>query len=266
MRKIRLDQAITERGLVESRSLAQRLVMAGQVIVNGENAQKSSQMIDPDSIIQVIQKPRYVSRGGEKLEAALIAFNLQDLSGRVCVDVGSSTGGFTDCLLQHKAERVYAVDVGYGLLHWKLRNNPRIILMERTNARFIDSFPENVHLVTIDASFISLRIILDVVPGWFGGMKGDVVALIKPQFEAGRNEAAKYEGVIRDKNIHRSVLHDVLSSAVDYRLGVTGLIQSPLIGPKGNVEFMAHLVKSTNSLDIDELVEKVLDGREYPSY
>jgi 23S rRNA (cytidine1920-2'-O)/16S rRNA (cytidine1409-2'-O)-methyltransferase len=256
MEKIRLDLLLLERGLVESRTLAQRLVMAGQVRVNGEVELKPSTKVTSDAGLTVDQGPRFVSRGGEKLEAALAAFGLDELGGMTCVDVGASTGGFTDCLLQHGAGKVFAVDVGYGELHWKLRKDPRVVVMERSNARHIQGFAEPVGLVTIDASFISLRILLPAAASWFGPGEGRVVALIKPQFEAGRHDAAKGEGVIRDPAIHRQVLSDVLAAAVEIGFGVRGLIRSPLVGPKGNAEFLVDLVwKGTSVGDLAELVE-----------
>jgi 23S rRNA (cytidine1920-2'-O)/16S rRNA (cytidine1409-2'-O)-methyltransferase len=241
MEKFRLDVLLVERGLAESRSLAQRLVMAGQVRVNGEVELKPSTRISSDVQLTVDRGPRYVSRGGEKLEAALQAFGLMALGGIACADIGASTGGFTDCLLQHGAGCVFAVDVGYGELHWKLRNDPRVTVMERTNARHVTGFPAPVELVTIDASFISLRILLPVAIVWFGERPGRVVALIKPQFEAGRADAAKGEGVIRDPEVHRKVLRDVLMAAQDLGFCVKGLIRSPLLGPKGNTEFLVDL-------------------------
>lgn len=241
MQKIRLDVLMTERGLTESRSLAQRLVMAGQVRVDGQIVFKPATKIASDAVINVDLGPRFVSRGGEKLEAALLAFGLAELNGRVCVDVGASTGGFTDCLLKHGAGKVYAVDVGYGELHWKLRNDPRVIVMERTNARYVGDFPEIISLVTIDASFISLRILLPVVKSWFGTQQGEIVALIKPQFEAGRAEVSRGDGVIQDPLIHRRVLQEVLEFGDREGLSILGLIRSPLKGPKGNIEFLVHL-------------------------
>jgi 23S rRNA (cytidine1920-2'-O)/16S rRNA (cytidine1409-2'-O)-methyltransferase len=241
MQKVRLDVLMTERGLSESRSLAQKLVMAGQVRVNGQLVTKPAVRFDADVAVVVDMGPRFVSRGGEKLEPALLAFGLDALGGRVCVDVGASTGGFTDCLLQHGAGRVYAVDVGYGILHWKLRNDPRVVIMERTNARFVESFPEPIELVTIDASFISLRILLPPVQKWFGEHAGEVVALIKPQFEAGRQAVSRGDGVIQDPAVHRQVLEDVLSFTHNLGFGIRGLIRSPLKGPKGNIEFLMHL-------------------------
>ncbi len=239
MSKLRLDVLLTERGLVESRSLAQRLVMAGQVRVAGQVVLKPSAQVAEDAQVVVEQGPKYVSRGGEKLEAALSAFGLLDLGGAVCVDVGASTGGFTDCLLQHGAGHIFALDVGYGELHWKLRNDPRVTVMERTNARNVAGFPRAVQLVTVDASFISLRILLPVIRGWAG--LEQVVALVKPQFEAGRQDAARGQGVIRDAGVHRQVLLDVLTTAELLGFGVEGLIRSPLLGPKGNTEFLVHL-------------------------
>lgn len=247
MVKTRLDILMVERGLAESRTLAQRLVMAGQVRVDGQVALKPSDKVDPESQITLDSGPRFVSRGGEKLEAALVSFGLVDINGRTCVDVGSSTGGFTDCLLQHGACKVYAVDVGYGILHWKLRQDPRVIVMERTNARLVSGFLEIVHLVTVDASFISLKILLPVIKDWLSKFKSDypnpeVVALIKPQFEAGREDAAKGEGVIRDTAIHQRVIEEVVTAARNNGFGVQGVIRSPLTGPKGNVEFLVHLI------------------------
>ena len=242
MEKFRLDVLMQEKGLVESRSVAQRLIMAGEVRVNGQVVLKSSTKFDARVEISIDQPPRFVSRGGEKLLAALEAFGRTDLSNQVCADVGASTGGFTDCLLQHGAAKVYAVDVGYGIMHWKLRNDPRVVLMERTNARNVTGFPEPISLVTIDASFISLRIILPVVKAWFGEGTGEVIALIKPQFEAGKADAARGDGVIRDPLIHRTVVERILSFADSEGFEVAGLIRSPLLGPKGNTEFLVHLL------------------------
>lgn len=241
MEKVRLDVLLIERKLAESRAQAQRLVMAGQVRVKGQVVLKPAFRFPAAVDIAIDQGPRYVSRGGEKLEAALQRFGLAELGGQVCADVGASTGGFTDCLLQHGAQRVYAIDVGYGVLHWKLRNDPRVVSMERTNARHMSSLPEMVDLVVIDASFISLRLLLPVVLGWLKPT-GGVVVLIKPQFEAGRREAARGEGVIRDHAVHRLVLQQVLEATQQTGYKIKGVMPSPLTGPKGNVEFLAHLV------------------------
>jgi len=248
---MRLDLLLVERGLAESRAKAQALVMAGQVRVDGEVASKPAASVLPDASVEVERGPRFVSRGGEKLVAALDAFGL-DVGGRICADVGASTGGFTDCLLQRGAAKVYAIDVGKGILHWNLRNNPRVVVMEETNARFVESLPEPVSLVTIDAAFISLKILLPVIKKWLAppsslplveGHKdeGQIIALIKPQFEAGRKDVARGEGVIRDPDVHRQILFDVLGFAQSQGLGVRGLIKSPLLGPKGNVEFLAWI-------------------------
>ena len=271
MAKVRLDVLLVERGLAESRAKAQALIMAGQVRVAGQTALKPSTSIPPDSVLTVDSGPRFVSRGGEKLDAALEAFdiNVHDLT---CADVGSSTGGFTDCLLQHGAANVYAIDVGKGILHWKLRNDPRVVVMEETNARFVESLPEKIDLVTIDASFISLKILLPVVKKWVGpkisisptlpekGSAGGlgIIALIKPQFEAGKKDVSRGDGVIRDPEIHRQVLNDVLSYAEQEGFSIKGLIKSPLLGPKGNAEFLVWLGDSETSIDIPALVDHVL--------
>ena len=275
MPKTRLDLLLVERGLAESRAKAQALVMAGQVRVDGQVELKASAAVSPDARLDLETGPRFVSRGGEKLEAALEAFGV-NVAGRVCADVGASTGGFTDCLLQRGAARVYAMDVGKGLLHWKLRTDPRVVVMEETNARYVEKLPEAVELVTIDASFISLKILLLVVKNWLRpsppsplpklgeggggrGVGGEVIALIKPQFEAGRKESARNKGVIRDPGVHKAVLTDVLTFAQSEGFAVRGLIRSPLLGPKGNVEFLAWLKfrEKTNG-EIETLVGKVL--------
>jgi 23S rRNA (cytidine1920-2'-O)/16S rRNA (cytidine1409-2'-O)-methyltransferase len=254
VKKIRLDVLMTEQNLVESRNLAQRLVMAGQVRVAGQVVLKPSQQVDLSAVISIDTPPAYVSRGGEKLEAAIQAFGLTDLAGLTCVDVGASTGGFTDCLLQHGAVRVYAIDVGYGVLHWKLRQDPRVISMEKTNARFVSGFPEKIDLVTIDASFISLKVLLPTIKAWLGE-NARILALIKPQFEVGRAQAARGEGVIRNPELHRTVLIKVLEEGFQVGLFPTGLIRSPLLGPKGNTEFLVlwSFIES-HALKADDLI------------
>ncbi|MCC6146877.1 MAG: TlyA family RNA methyltransferase [Anaerolineaceae bacterium] len=261
MNKTRLDHLMTVRGLAESRSQAQRLIMAGQVRVDGEVMLKPSCSLPEEAEITVDQPPRFVSRGGEKLEAAMLAFGLEDMSGWVCADVGASTGGFTDCLLQHGAEKVYAVDVGYGILHWKLRNDKRVVVIERTNARTIEMLPEAVDLVTIDASFISLRYLLPVVKNWLNDSKGIIIALIKPQFEAGRQESARGEGVIRNPAVHRRILTEIIAFAGQEGYAPQGLIRSPLQGPKGNIEFLAMFRRDGGAMfDSVEQIERVLPG------
>lgn len=259
MKKQRIDILLVEKGLVESRNLAQRLVMAGQVRVDGEMIHKSSTQVPYNAHIEVLQGPKYVSRGGKKLEAAIDAFSV-NVGGKICADVGASTGGFTDCLLQNGAEKVYAIDVGYGLLHWKIRQNPRVVVMERTNARYLDQLPEPVNLVTVDASFISLALILPVVKAWFSGLEGQVIALIKPQFEAGRKAAAIHAGVIKDDAVHRQVLLDTLAEANALGYFLADLIASPIRGPKGNVEFLVdlRLTQMQDPIDLEVVVENAL--------
>jgi 23S rRNA (cytidine1920-2'-O)/16S rRNA (cytidine1409-2'-O)-methyltransferase len=277
MPKVRLDVLLTERGLADSRAKAQALIMAGQVRVAGQVALKAGAAIEADSLLEVDSGPRFVSRGGEKMDAALTAFGV-DVRGRVCADAGASTGGFTDCLLQRGAAKVYAIDVGKGILHWKLRNDPRVAAMEETNARHVASLPEPVSLVTIDASFISLKILLPVVLKWFpsparaersdredeasrsAGGEGEVIALIKPQFEAGRRDVSRGDGVIRDPEIHRQVLNDVLVFAQSSGFGLRGLIRSPMLGPKGNVEFLARLVIGADSENRAGLIDCVVSS------
>mgnify|MGYP005851978377 CR=1 FL=1 len=274
MTKVRLDVLLVERGLADSRTKAQALIMAGQVRVAGQTALKPATTVDASAALTVDSGPRFVSRGGEKLDAALEAFAI-DVSGLVCADVGASTGGFTDCLLQRGAAKVYAIDVGKGILHWKLRNDPRVIVMEETNARYVESLPEPVSLATVDASFISLKILLPVVKKWFadfplstfsmesGKRKVEsVVALIKPQFEAGKRDVSRGDGVIRDPEIHKQVLLDVLGFAQKEGFSIQGLIRSPLLGPKGNAEFLVWLDQARGregSEEVARMVERVLE-------
>ena len=256
---------MVERGLAESRSMAQRLVMAGQVRVNGEVVIRSAANLAPDVHLEVETGPQFVSRGGEKLDAALKIFDV-NVEGQICADVGSSTGGFTDCLLQHGATKVYAIDVGQGILDWKMRQDRRVVVMEGTNARYIDRLPEAVGIITIDASFISLKVLLPVIKNWFSSVPhplsiapGMMIALIKPQFEAGRQQVGRGKGVIRDPAIHRQVLMDVLGYALQQGYGIKGLIRSPLVGPKGNVEFLAWLEYPGELAEsLDGLVDLVL--------
>jgi 23S rRNA (cytidine1920-2'-O)/16S rRNA (cytidine1409-2'-O)-methyltransferase len=261
MLKMRLDLMLVERGLAESRSKAQAIIMAGQVRVNGQMVDRVSAGILPEAEITLDAGPRFVSRGGEKLLAALEAFPIHP-QGLTCADVGSSTGGFTDCLLQHGAAKVYAIDVGKGLLHWKLRNDPRVVVMEGTNARFVERLPEALQLVTCDASFISLKILLPVLKGWLATQAGaDVLTLIKPQFEAGRRDVARGDGVVRDAQIHRRVLADVLAYAQAQGFAARGLLRSPLLGPKGNSEFLAWLIPGgQEDRPVDVLIDGVMQG------
>ncbi len=240
MQKIRLDVLMADKGMVESRNLAQRMIMAGEVRVNGEIVDKPSALVLENDEVIIKSQPRYVSRGGEKLEAGLVAFGLMQLDGKVCADVGASTGGFTDCLLKHGAKQVFAIDVGAGLIHWKLRNDSRVILMEKTNARFVPELSEKIDLATIDASFISLKTLLPVVKKWLIP-EGVIIALIKPQFEAGREISARGKGVIRDPQIHLQVLKELIIFSNDCGFEIKGVIASPVIGPKGNREFLIYL-------------------------
>lgn len=237
-RKIRLDMLLAERGLAPSREAARRMIMAGEVRVAGEVRDKPGMHVPDDAPLEVRQAARFVSRGGEKLAGALAAFPAQ-VSGRVCADVGASTGGFTDCLLQAGAARVYAIDVGYGQLDYRLRADPRVVLLERTNARYLERLPEPVSLIVADASFISLRLLLPVFRGWIADA-ADVIVLIKPQFEAGKGQVGK-GGVVRDAAIHAQVLDNVLAAAEGDGYGLRGLIASPIKGPAGNIEFLAWL-------------------------
>lgn len=277
MPKTRLDILLLERGLAESRSKAHALIMAGQVRVNDQVALKPAVAIDTKSTLTVDHGPRFVSRGGEKLDAALEAFAI-DVKDLVCADVGASTGGFTDCMLQRGAAKVYAIDVGKGILHWKLRNYARVVVMEETNARHVESLPEKVSFVTVDASFISLKILLPVIKKWFFHLSSfvndekkkeerNIVALIKPQFEAGRKDVSRGDGVIRDPEIHKQVLLDVLSFAKNEGFSLRGLIKSPLLGPKGNAEFLVWLDLDSEGRSVDELVndtmkEEIASGEE----
>lgn len=241
MKKIRLDQLLVDQGIAESREKAKRLVLAGKILVDGKPAPKPGHQISPDLPLFLKEAERFVSRGGEKLEQAMQEFGLE-LDTRVCMDVGSSTGGFSDCMLQHGAVRVFAVDVGKGQLHSKLRGDDRVVVMEGTNARYMetDHFDQIPEFASIDTSFISLTKILPAVkrvlkPG------GEIVSLIKPQFEAGKSAVDKGRGVITDPAIHQEVIEKIKDFGTkELGLQWLGLTTSPIKGPKGNVEFLAH--------------------------
>ncbi len=243
-KKTRLDMLLLERGLVDSREQGRRLIMAGEVLVGGEIVTKPGQHVAADASIRLKEKPRFVSRGGEKLAAALGRFQIE-VAGRVCADVGASTGGFTDCLLQAGAARVYAIDVGYGQLAWTLRQDERVVVMERVNARYLDSLPEPIDLLCTDVSFISLTLLLPVFRGWLKP-SAELVLLVKPQFEAGPHDVGK-GGVVRDPLVHRRVLGEVITGAAAAGYGLLGLMPSPLRGPKGNIEFLLWLSGSPPS-------------------
>lgn len=240
--KERLDILLVERRLAESRNRAQQLIRAGQVLVNDRVHDKPGMEVPADAAIRIRERLSFVSRGGLKLAAALDAFAI-DVTGVVAADVGASTGGFTDCLLQRGAAKVYAIDVGYGQLAWSLRQDERVVVMERTNVRYLDELPELVDLATIDVSFISLRFILPKVVGWLAPA-GHIIPLIKPQFEAGREDVGK-GGIVRAPDVHRRVLREILSFAEGQGLRLRGLIPSPITGADGNVEFLAWLVPDT---------------------
>ena len=261
MKKKRLDVLLVERGLVESREQGKRLIMAGQVLVAGQVVDKPGMQVAGGADICLRARLPYVSRGGLKLEAALDSFAVP-VAGIVAADVGASTGGFTDCLLQRGASKVYAIDVGYGQLAWRLRQHPRVVVMERVNVRYLESLPEPIDLAAVDVSFISLELVLPLVMGWLKP-EGDIIALIKPQFEAGRAEVGK-GGVVKDPRVHRAVLRKVLGWALDHGLAVQGLMASPLKGPAGNVEFLAHLSKGREEtgIQIEEAIVKCLS--EFP--
>jgi 23S rRNA (cytidine1920-2'-O)/16S rRNA (cytidine1409-2'-O)-methyltransferase len=238
--KVRLDIAMMEQNLAESRNQAQGLIMAGQVRLNGNVIIKPSETVETTDVITVDSGPQFVSRGGDKLLGALQTFRMLDFSGKVCADVGASTGGFTDCLLQHGAAKVYCIDVGYGILHWKIRQDERVVCMERVNARNVEALPELVDFVCVDTSFISLSVLLPVIRHWLKPEQGELIALIKPQFEAGREISAQAKGVIRDPMIHRAVLADTMEMAVSLGYLIKGLTRSPIQGPKGNKEFLMY--------------------------
>ncbi len=238
MGKRRLDVLLLKHGLFDSREKARMAVMAGSVLVNDRAAVKPASLVDETSRLRLVEKPRYVSRGGDKLEHALDTFAV-DAANAVAADIGASTGGFTDCLLQRGASRVYAIDVGRGQLDSKLRQDPRVVVMERVNARYLESLPESIDLVTVDVAFISLRRVLPSVrrllrPG------AAIVALFKPQFEAAKREVGK-GGVIRDPLMHATLIGRFAAWCVENGLRIRGLTASPRLGPAGNREFFFHL-------------------------
>ncbi|MBR3179776.1 MAG: TlyA family RNA methyltransferase [Clostridia bacterium] len=252
MSKVRLDVEMVKRGLSPSREKARAEIMAGEVRVNGVRAEKAGQEIPEEAEIVVVGEAiPFVSRGGLKLDKAVKVFSI-NLEGRVCADIGASTGGFTDVMLQNGASHVYAIDVGYGQLDWKLRNDDRVTVMERTNARNMapDWFDQKVTFASIDVSFISLKLIL---PPLYQCLEeeGEVVALIKPQFEAGRNEVGK-NGVIRDCSVHARICEEIMRFASNSGYAVKDLSYSPITGPKGNIEFLLYMQKSSTKNIPDE--------------
>ena len=257
MAKKRLDVLLVERGLAETREKAQALIIAGEVTVDGRVVDKAGTSVAPESELAVSQGLRYVGRGGLKLEHALAALGV-NAAGKVAVDVGASTGGFTDCLLQHGALRVYAVDVGYGQLDWRLRTDPRVITIDRTNIRYLAQLPELVDLATVDVSFISLGLVLPAI-GRLLKPGGRVVALVKPQFEAGRRQVGK-GGVVRDPAVHKEVLRRLAAWAQREGWAVRGATPSPILGPAGNREFFFLLARAGRGLDEAALAAVVDEG------
>lgn len=257
MTKIRLDQLVFEKGYTESRERAKALVMSGQIFLNGQRADKPGMQVDPDANLEMHGTPLpFVSRGGYKLDKALRVFPV-DAAGKVCIDCGASTGGFTDVLLQHGARKVYAVDVGYGQLAWKLRNDEKVVNLERTNLRYVTEvqIPEPIDLAVMDVSFISVTLILPVIKRLLKE-NADFICLIKPQFEAGRELVGK-KGVVRDPAVHCQVITSVLSSARSFGYSVQGLDYSPITGPEGNIEFICYLKNglfSDAEYDVEQIV------------
>jgi 23S rRNA (cytidine1920-2'-O)/16S rRNA (cytidine1409-2'-O)-methyltransferase len=260
MAKERLDVLLVNRGLATSREKAKAVIMSGNVYVDGQKEDKAGQSF-PDSVNIEVRGTtlKYVSRGGLKLEKAMECFDVEP-DGKVCMDVGSSTGGFTDCMLQNGAVRVYAVDVGHGQLDWKLRNDPRVVCMEKTNIRYVtpEDIDDKIQLSSIDVSFISLTKVLEPVKNLLDD-EGEIVCLIKPQFEAGREKVGKH-GVVRDPQVHREVIDKVIEYAVSIGFEVKNLEFSPVKGPEGNIEYLLHIRKHTEGIfeDIPVDVEQIV--------
>jgi len=255
--KTRLDVLLVENGYFTSRQKAQAVIMAGSVFVGGQRVDKPGTAVANDAEIEVRGHVMpYVSRGGWKLEKAMKTWPIT-LDGKICADIGASTGGFTDCMLQNGAQKVYAVDVGYGQLDWKLRSDSRVVCLERTNARYLtaEQVPDPLDFASIDVSFISLKMIF---PALYSLLKdgGEIACLIKPQFEAGKEKVGK-KGVVRDPAVHREVLEHFLEHAKENRFTVLGVTYSPIRGPEGNIEYLGYLRKSSGedaAIDIDGVV------------
>lgn len=245
-KKERLDILLVEKGIIESREKAKTYIMAGKIFVDGQRVDKAGEKISPSANIEFKgEKIPYVSRGGLKLAKAIKEFNL-DLKGKVCMDIGASTGGFTDCMLQNGAAKVFSVDVGYGQFAWKLRTDERVVCMERTNIRYVtlEDIGEALDFASIDVSFISLKTIMPAVIGLLKE-DGEVVALIKPQFEAGREKVGK-KGVVRDIAVHKEVIYSVIDNLQEHNLKVLNLSYSPIKGPEGNIEYLVYFTKNQN--------------------
>lgn len=252
--KKRLDIVLFERGFAESREKAKALIMSGIVYINDQKEIKAGRDIKPDDIVEVRGSAlKYVSRGGLKLEKAMESFPI-DLKGKICMDIGASTGGFTDCMLQNGALKVYSIDVGYGQLAWKLRSDERVVNMERTNFRYVtkEQIPEDVDFASVDVSFISLEKILPVMYNLLKD-SGEAVCLIKPQFEAGRENVGK-KGVVRDPAVHLSVIEKIAAFANDNAFAVLGLEHSPVKGPEGNIEYLMYIKKCSELQKSNEVI------------
>ena len=257
-KRLRADELLVSRGLADTRSQARAIILSGSVRSGSQVIDKAGYALAPDAELTVIQSPRFASRGGEKLEHAIKAFGIE-LSSLLCADFGASTGGFTDVLLQHGAAHVYAVDVGYGQLAYRLRLDDRVSVLDRTNVRYLEALPEPVDLVTIDVSFISLALVLPAAKRILK-RDGSCVALIKPQFEAGKERVGK-GGVVRDPRVHRDVLRQVLQTACEIGFRLGGLTMSPITGPAGNVEFLVLLhLGSGESIDSARAIDEVIQS------
>ena len=258
--KERLDLLLVNRKLVESRQKAKAIIMAGNVFVNGQREIKAGTMFEDNIDIEVKGKPlKYVSRGGFKLEKALEDFKI-DLKDKICIDVGSSTGGFTDCMLQNGAKKVYAIDVGTNQLAWKLRQDERVITMEKTNIRYVEpeDIPDLIEFASIDVAFISLELVLEPVRNILEE-NGQVVCLIKPQFEAGRDKVGK-KGVVRDKKVHIEVIEKIMIHTVNIGFNILNLDYSPITGPEGNIEYLLHLRKTDETIALDKRGQILIPG------
>ena len=255
--KERLDVLLVQQGLANSRELAKAYIMAGNVYVDGQKEDKAGTKVAVTAKLEVKgNQMKYVSRGGYKLEKAMDVFGIR-LNGKICLDIGASTGGFTDCMLQNGASKVYAIDVGYGQFAWKLRNDERVVCLEKTNVRYVthEQVPDEGDFASIDVSFISLTKVLPAVLGVLGE-KGQLVCLIKPQFEAGREKVGK-KGVVRDSSVHREVIEMIVEYVRTQSLGILGLDFSPIKGPEGNIEYLIYLDKSRSGMHEDEVQARV---------
>ena len=255
--KERLDVLLVQQGLANSRELAKAYIMAGNVYVDGQKEDKACTKVAVTAKLEVKgNQMKYVSRGGYKLEKAMDVFGIR-LNGKICLDIGASTGGFTDCMLQNGASKVYAIDVGYGQFAWKLRNDERVVCLEKTNVRYVthEQVPDEGDFASIDVSFISLTKVLPAVLGVLGE-KGQLVCLIKPQFEAGREKVGK-KGVVRDSSVHREVIEMIVEYVRTQSLGILGLDFSPIKGPEGNIEYLIYLDKSQSGMHEDEVQARV---------